>query len=324
MAGEGKTMAYLGGAPVDAAAGQVRVPLPAVPPGQPVRVRDVFLNRGRVVDAEVATTLPVLRRALRVLEDTAAKYQPLADILMIAASQMHGPRDLLTGGPWPGPEHEFLTFVVKGPVLRCPRLAECRLARACAACPFPAASGVTLEGPSAVYAADATERRVDETVAAVRLAATLMHEYTHVALRRMYDNHSLPWFERESGPADQVDSRIVRLREHRNLRVSSLMQAFDDMKPVRFPEVEDNAELRGYLAALATDWCTYGAGERLRYQESVPYVVEAFFHAFRLDRPEAVGRMYGSYIRLPFENLVAPELADMAAVVRGRGVLTDR
>ncbi|GAA2031636.1 hypothetical protein GCM10009839_34510 [Catenulispora yoronensis] len=317
-------MGYLGGPTVDAAAGRVRAPLPAAPPGTPVRVRDVLLNCGRVLDAEELTAFGLYRRALRLLEDAAARFRPLADVLMIAASQTHGATDLLTGRPWADPGRKFVTVVFKGKVLRCPRLPECRLGIGCHSCPFPAASGVTLEGPPAVYAADASARRVADEVAAVRLAATLMHEYAHVALRRMYDNVSLPWFERESGPAAEVDPRIVRIREHRNARVSVLMQSFDGMKPVRHPDSEPNPELRAYLVDIALDWCTYGAGTRIRYQEAVPYVVEAYFHAVRLHRPDAVGLLFGMFTSTdPFLRLVAPEFADLAAVVRASGEITD-
>ncbi|GAA1987951.1 hypothetical protein [Catenulispora subtropica] len=318
-------MGYLGGTTVDAAAAKTRAPLPAVPPGAAVRVRDVLLNCGRVLDREEAATFGLYRRALRLLEETASRFPPLADILMIAASQTHGGTDLLSGRPWPDPEHKFVTMLFKGKVLRCQRTAECHLGTGCPACPFPAASGVTLEGPAAVYAADASARRVDDEVAAVRLAATLMHEYTHVALRRMYGNVSLPWFEREGVPAAEVDPRIVRLRERRNERVSALMQAFDGMKPVRIPDAEPNAEVRGYLVDIATDWCAYGAGTKVRYQESVPYIVEAYFHACRLGRQDAVATLFGLFVSSdPFLLYVVPEFADMAAVVRGTGLISDR
>jgi hypothetical protein len=318
-------MGYLGGPAVDAAARKVRAPVPAVPPGEAVRVRDLLLNCGRVLDQEEPATFGLYRRALRMLEEAASRCPPLADILMIAASQTRGGTDLLTGQPWPDSERRFVTIVLKGKALRCPRTSECRLGIGCHTCPFPAASGVTLEGPSAVYAADASARRVDDEVAAVRLAATLMHEYTHVALRRMYDNVSLPWFEREGTPAAEVDRRIVRLRERRNERVSVLMQAFDGMRPVRIPDAEPNPELRGYLVDIATDWCTYGAGTKLRYQESVPYIAEAYFHACRLSRPDAVGLLFGMFVSSdPFLQYVVPEFADLADVVRGTGLVSDR
>ncbi|NUR62170.1 MAG: hypothetical protein HOV87_26450 [Catenulispora sp.] len=320
-------MGYLGGPVVDAAAARVRVPLPAVPSGAPVRVRDVLLNRGRVLDAEEQAAFGLYRRALRLLEETGSRFPPLADILLIAASQGHGPADPLTGQPWPDPpdsERRFLTIVLHGKVLRCARTAGCRLGTGCHTCPFPAASGVTLEGPAAVYAADASARRVDDEVAAVRLAATLMHEYTHVALRRMYDNVSLPWFERETAPPELVDRRIVRFRAHRNARVSALMEAFDGMRTVRIPDSEPNPELRAYLVDIAADWCGYAAGTRLRYQESVPYLAEAYFHACRLHRPDAVSSLYGLLVSgAPFVQFLAPEFADFAAVVRAGGQISD-
>ncbi|NUP51531.1 MAG: hypothetical protein HOW97_30075 [Catenulispora sp.] len=317
-------MGYLGGPAVDAAAARVRAPLPAGPPGAPVRVRDALLNCGRVLDPEEPATFGRYRRALRLLEEAASRYQPLADILMIAASQTRGPVDLLSGRPWDGPGRTFVTIVLQGKELRCPRTARCRLRTGCRVCPFPAASGVTLEAPAAVYAADASARRVDEEVAAVRLASTLMHEYTHVALRRMYDNASLPWFARETAPPDLVDRRFVRFREHRNVRVSALMQAFDGMKTVRVPDAEPNPELRAYLVDIAADWCSYAAGTKLRYQESVPYVAEAYFHAHRLNRPDSVELLFGLFAgSAPFTQYVAPEFADLAAVVRSGGQLTD-
>ena len=333
-------MVYLGGTPLTAAAARVRVPLPTPPPGTPVRVRDILLNRGRVLDAEEPTAFALYRRALRLLEESASRFPPLADILLIAASQSYGPIDLLTGRPWPEPsspasvasvdsaapdsERPFVTIVLHGKTLRCARTADCRLGTACRSCPFPAASGVTLEGPAAVYVADASGRRVGDDVAAVRLAAALMHEYTHVALRRMYDNASLPWFERETAPPDQVDRRITRFRAHRNARVSALMQSFDAMRTVRIQDAEPNPELRAYLVDIAVDWCGYSPGTRQRYQESVPYLAEAYFHACRLNRPDSVSLLYGMLAGgAPFVEYVAPEFADFAAVVRAGGQICD-
>lgn len=262
--------------------------LPDVPPGSPQKVADVLLYSGR---AAGGSSFFCFSQAVDALIGVARRNTLIADILTVVAGQMYGAVDPLRTGqdlhPWI-PVRKFVTVLFAGRVLNPP---------------FQVACGETWDGPAAVYVADASPLGADGVSV---LAATLVHEYTHAALMRVYRNGGVPWAEDVPGISADERAKLNRARD-------GLRAAFKTVTagPVD-ADAEFDADLRKKLKDIGRDWCKYkGTGALDR--ESVPYVVESLFWESWLHAAEgSVERWFGKPLTNAVRQFVVPDVNAVA------------
>jgi hypothetical protein len=286
--------------------------------------RDAFSYKGgQAVNEAVARgrkaypVADVLRSSGRALKDSSFEYfdsavsllmktalteaergQPvLSQIALIAAGQMCGERDPLGGRgapPWMDKD-KYVTVLLVGDKIK-----ERLDYDAC---------GFTDYKPAAVYVADASHCTFKPDAYA-ELAGTLAHEYTHVAMIRMYQNASRPWTD---------DEEQVLLK--RPPRYEPLTKAFNsipfDSDRLRYVENNELRELA--LKDISQDWARYKS--YALYAESVPYLVQAFFQAARLGEPGAVATVFGDDVVDAFTHLILPDINAAAQKVRAAGAV---
>jgi hypothetical protein len=282
-------MCYKGGAPLSGP----KFPLKGEPP---YTVEAVLRSSGRAV---TDSSFDLFDRAVTFLTATARGNQALSDILLIAASQMHGDSDPLSAEKPPPPwqaDQKFVTALFPEENL------ESRVGYK--------AEGYTEYYPAAVYVSDYSttvyERDAD-------LACTLMHEYTHVALARIYWNVSSPWTDEDESFRSALDRRARRL---------ALREAFDAItrEPAGLYGVP-NDDLRTALKTLSQNWAGYD-GVR-RYPESVPYLIEALFTAARFQEQDSVVvTVFGKNVMEVFTRYVLPDVGEAAQKVRAAALIT--
>ncbi|MFD3977644.1 hypothetical protein ACFVBM_31485 [Streptomyces griseus] len=169
-------------------------------------------------------------------------------------------------------------------------------------------AGYTQYFPAAVYLAGvpAEDLRRDP----VPMTANLLHEYTHVALGRIYANASLPW------PDD---------RSYEPGRTDALRRAFADAVAAgRIALASEltavsHAGLRQVLKHLAESLRDMRPEDWDR--EAVPYLIEAEVAAFYHGEPEAVSAVFGPGLPAAFERYVAPELEAAAGAVEAAALI---
>ncbi|MEV1167424.1 hypothetical protein [Nonomuraea sp. NPDC049784] len=267
----------------------------------PASVADVLRSSGRSMDPEVYRQSYInFDKAIDFLVKTAGKHKVLSEILLIAAGQMHGERDPLDPdepAKWGHDEEKFVTVLIPGNTIE-------------AAVRLPTkAVGYTDYLPAAVYVSDYSTTKIDPEV---HFASTLMHEYTHVVIERIYRNVSVPWKNGDESAAAAGKDRY-----------NALVSAFLSIK-----EIPDgrwgihNEDLRKLLVTLSNDWA--GFTHSRRYPESVPYLVEALFLATRFgEQPESIVKTaFGEAIMDVFTKYVVPDINTAAQKVRKAGAVT--
>ncbi|MFK0147059.1 hypothetical protein ACIQUZ_18450 [Streptomyces griseus] len=169
-------------------------------------------------------------------------------------------------------------------------------------------AGYTQYFPAAVYLAGvpAEDLRTD----AVPLTANLLHEYTHVALGRIYANASLPWPDDRSYEPDRTDT----LRRAFAAAVAAGRRAL-----ARELTAVSHAGLRQVLKHLAESLRDMRPEDWDR--EAVPCLVEAEVAAFYHGEPEAVSAVFGPGLPAAFERYVAPELEAAAGAVEAAALI---
>ncbi len=287
----GDAYPYKGGDAVNAAVERGRKARP---------VADVLRSSGRALND---SSFEYFDNAVSLLMKTALteaeRGRPvLSEIALIAAGEMRGERDPLAGPaapPWTDKD-KYVTVLLVGDKIKEWIGYD--------------APGFTDYYPAAVYVADASTSQY-KLDAYAELASTLAHEYTHLAMIRMYQNASRPW-------TDDEEQVLVK----RPPRYEPLTKAFDSITfdPDRLRYVENNELREDALKYLSQNWAKYKG--RALYAESVPYLVEALFQAARLGEPGAVATVFGSDVLKVFTDLVLPDINAAAQKVRAAGAVT--
>lgn len=169
-------------------------------------------------------------------------------------------------------------------------------------------AGYTQYFPAAVYLAGvaAEDLRRD----AVPMTANLLHEYTHVALGRIYANASLPW------PDD---------RSYEPGRTDALRRAFADavaagkIAAASGPAAVSDAGLMQILKHIAES--LGGMRPEDWDREAIPYLIEAEVAAFYYGEQGAVSAVFGPALHAAFERYVAPELEAAAGAVQAANLV---
>jgi hypothetical protein len=291
-------VAYLGGQAIDdIVAGGHR--FPALPPGQPAPLREVLLASARATDQK---GLYRFREAVDQLLYAAVDHQILYAIVVIAAAQTRRAQD------------PYVTIILPGGNLK---TAVAKLDPA--AVPFPDAKGLAFNyEPSAVFAVDERDSTSGADDQLLGFAANLMHEFTHVALARVYGNDSKPWY-----PGDERNAAEARPGAHQ--RVTDLMKRFeltpDKLAHPTFVE-QAGKWLMVRFDQILDDWHsqTRGSGGKLS-SESVPYLIEGTFLSVRyMDWTlffNSTPISMGDYQRLVWPDLLAGE-----TTARGENTVT--
>lgn len=288
-------MGYLGGKAIDdIVAGPFRFGAP--PTGQPAPLRDVLLASGRATDREG------LRRFQEAVDDVllAAKaHQILYAIVVIAAAQTRRAAD------------PYVTIVLPGHNLR---TAVTKLKPAVV--PFADAKGLTFNPPPpAVFAVDERDPEGSPTNQRLNFAATLIHEFTHVALVRVYGNDSLPWY-----PDDEQKGRETDAYK----RVGVLMQRFRQTPgKLAHPDYVEPAGswLVDRFNQILDDWHGLPSGFSGKLNsESVPYLIEGTFLSLRHEKWDLFSS--SADINLTdYQRLVWPDLLAGEATARGENTV---
>lgn len=289
-------MSYRGGAETDAVvAGTKGKRGPALPSSTPYKVKDVLLSSGRMVSP---ASYDLFAKAVDLLVTKALADRFLSDILLIAASQMFGSKNLLRPGElqWrESGEDAFVTIVFPGATLDfTPDKAE----------------GETVDDPAAVYVGTSDSlpgSRVPDC------AATLIHEYTHVVLGRKYRNNSAPW------PALEWHEK--------DARKDSLVEAFQqpvkqDTFDERLSSCKKYPEVEIALQKVLRDWAGYRNKPGALNAESVPYYVEGAFQLAYAGSPDGMVKVFGQPIVDAVNKYLVPEIRESAEAVERAAVVT--
>jgi hypothetical protein len=288
-------MSYKGGKITDdIVAKGTLAPLPAVAAGTPQRVHDVLLFSGRAERNSHFKFSQAVEQLMRV----AATSTLLTDILTVVAGQMYGAADPLetdpTAAPWL-PERRFVTVIFAGRALPRPQFS---------------ALGETVDGPASVFVAD---NPVDDQTSGdptFELATTLMHEYTHAALMRVYRNGGEPWAEPVKLSAQAAETR----RAAQN----ALRPAFNAVTagPVDTATPYD-PDLKVKLAKIAKNFLAHNVSQAAMARECVPYLVEALFsEGYLLAKQGSVRRWFGDALPDAVAKHVEPDIAAAARRTR--------
>lgn len=290
---------------------EYRVWLDEAEPWKPFRVGDVLRHSVRAESAEhyevfdgTVLDLLVHRMGLR---------GALADIVYIAAGEMIGPVDPLEAyrrtrpwniedrsrqadgdaRPWSALDRFLTVLLPEGEPLFV--LGQ-------------RGAGYTQYHPAAVYlvggAADDLKRD------AVPMTASLVHEYTHLALGRIYANAGLPWpDDRRYDPG-----RTYALRTAFAVAAKAAETALGSgLTGITSPG------LREILQHIARTLAGMSPVDLDR--EAIPYLIEAEVAAACHDEPEAVSAVFGTALPVAFGQYVAPELAGAVEAIAGNDLI---
>lgn len=280
-------------------------------PWKPFRVGDVLRHSVRAESVEQYEAFD--GTVLDLLVDRMDLRGALADIVYIAAGEMIGPVDPLEAyrrtrpwniedrsrqadgdaRPWSALDRFLTVLLPEGEPLVV--LGQ-------------RGAGYTQYYPAAVYlvggAADDLERD------AVPMTACLVHEYTHLALGRIYANASLSWPDSRRFDPDRTYALRTAFAAAAKAGKTALGSGLTGIT---------SPGLRGILQHIARTLADMSAVDLDR--EAIPYLIEAEAAAACHDEPDAVSAVFGTALPTAFGTYVAPELRAAAEAINGAGLL---
>ncbi|MFJ7415275.1 hypothetical protein ACIQWZ_31390 [Streptomyces sp. NPDC098077] len=289
-------------------------------PWKPFQVGDVLRHSVRAESVEQyeafdTTVLRLLvdRMDLRLLVGRMDLRGALADIVYIAAGEMIGPVDPLEAyrrtRPWNIEDRSWQADGDARPWSALDRFLTVLLPEGEPLVVLKQrAAGYTQYYPAAVYLAGGAADDLKRD--AVPMTANLVHEYTHLALGRIYANASLPWPDSRRFDPDRTHALGTAFAAAAKAGETALGRGLTGIT---------SQGLREILRHIARTLAGMSAVDLDR--EAVPYLIEAEIAAACHDEPEAVSAVFGTALPAAFEQYVAPELRAAAAAIDDAGLL---